>query len=74
MRARPIGLLVLGALSIVAAGCGTVPGAVITLNPYVAAARFVMSAKDLDRNVEKTAAQIAEEVARRLGEARQAQR
>lgn len=50
------------------ADSGILPGAAITLNPYVAAARFVLSGSDLDRNVKQTAAQIAEQVARRLKE------
>jgi uncharacterized protein DUF4410 len=51
-----------------AADSGKLPGAAITLNPYVAAARFVLSGSDLDRNVKQTATQIAEQVARRLKE------
>jgi hypothetical protein len=34
----------------------------------VAAARFVLSGRDLDRNVQQTATQIAEQVTRRLEE------
>jgi hypothetical protein len=48
------------------ANSGKIPGAVITLNPYVAAARFVLSGKDLDRNVKQTAARIADQVERRI--------
>ena len=48
------------------ADSGKLPGAAITLNPYVAAARFVLAGGDLDRNVKQTAAQIAEQTARRL--------
>lgn len=48
------------------ADSGKLPGAVITLNPYVAAARFVLAGGDLDRNVKQTAAQIAEQTARRV--------
>jgi uncharacterized protein DUF4410 len=51
------------------ADSGKLPGAVITLNPYVAAARFVLSDGDLDRNVKQTAARIAEQTTRRLKEA-----
>ena len=51
---------------------GKLPGAVILLNPYVAAARFVMSGSDLDRNVKQTAAKIAEQTLRRLQESRAA--
>jgi hypothetical protein len=50
------------------ADSGTLQGAVITLNPYVAAARFALSGSDLDRNIKQTAVQIAEQVARRLKE------
>ena len=46
------------------------PGAAVTLNPYVAAVRFVMAGKDLDRNVKDTAAKIAESVAARVNAAR----
>ena len=41
---------------------GRAPGAVITLNPYVAAAKFVLSGHDLKQNVQKTAVQIADRV------------
>lgn len=50
------------------ADSGRLPGAVITLNPYVAAARFVLATGDVDRNVKQTAAQIADHMTRRLGE------
>jgi Domain of unknown function (DUF4410) len=42
------------------------PGAVITLNPYVAAAKFVLAGKDLDRSTQATAEQIADKVAARV--------
>ena len=45
---------------------GKAPGAVITLNPYVAAARFVLAGHDLDRNVRKTAEQISKNVSGRI--------
>lgn len=48
------------------ADSGALPGAVITLNPYVAAARFVLSGGDVDRNVKQTAAQIADHMTQRL--------
>jgi len=48
------------------ADSGKLPGAVVTLNPYVAAARFVLAGRDLDRNVKQTAAQIAEQTVRRV--------
>ena len=51
------------------ADSGKLPGAVITLNPYVAAARFVLSGKDVDRSVKQTAEQVAEHTAQRLREA-----
>jgi len=51
------------------ADSGKLPGAVITLNPYVAAARFVLAGGDLDRNVKQTATQIAEQTARRVNAA-----
>jgi hypothetical protein len=45
------------------ADSGKTPGAVITLNPYVAAARFVIAGNDLERNVKQSAAQIARQTA-----------
>lgn len=42
------------------------PGAVITLNPYVAAAKFVLSSRDLDRNVTQTASKVAAEIVGRI--------
>ncbi|MBV9489183.1 MAG: DUF4410 domain-containing protein [Verrucomicrobia bacterium] len=41
------------------------PGAVVTKNPYVAAAKFVMSRRDLPRNVRQTAQTIASQIIRR---------
>jgi len=41
---------------------GKMPGAVVTMNPYVAAAKFVMEKNASDKDVKKTAAQIVEEV------------
>lgn len=46
------------------------PGAVVTLNPYVAAARFVMAGNDLDKNVKATANRIAEHVEARVAAVR----
>ncbi len=43
------------------------PGAVITLNPYAAAAKYVLSRKDLEKNVRNTASKIAAEIATRAG-------
>ena len=45
---------------------GKFPGAVVTLNPYVAAFKFVLAGHDIDRETEKTAAQIADRVAARM--------
>jgi len=47
---------------------GKMPGAAATivLGPYGAAARFVMSGKDLDKNVKQTASKITDEIARRV--------
>jgi hypothetical protein len=56
------------------ADSGKLPGAAITLNPYVAAARFVLSDRDLDRNVTQTAAQIAEHTVQRVRAAETATR
>jgi hypothetical protein len=53
-----------------AAQSGKLPGAVVTLNPYVAAARFVMAGHDLDRNVKATAAKIADQVQARIAAVR----
>ncbi len=49
-----------------AAQSGKMPGAIITLNPAVAAARFVLAGGDLDRNTRDTASQIAKSVAARV--------
>jgi Domain of unknown function (DUF4410) len=43
-------------------------GAVITMNPYVAAAKFVMQKNAPEKEVKKTASQIADEVVKRLNE------
>jgi hypothetical protein len=56
------------------ADSGNLPGTVITLNRYVAAARFVRSGRDLEGNVRQTAGKIAEQVRRRLGESETAPR
>jgi hypothetical protein len=42
------------------------PGAAITLNPYVAAAKFVLAGHDLDRSTQSIAEKIADEVAARV--------
>jgi hypothetical protein len=50
------------------AASGSKPGAAptIVLGPYGAAARFVMSGKDLDKNVKQTASQITARIVRRV--------
>jgi hypothetical protein len=52
------------------------PGAAPTLvlGPYGAAARFVMSGKDLEKNVKQTATKIASQVAKRVAETEKAPR
>jgi hypothetical protein len=45
---------------------GKSPGAVVTLNPYAAAAKFVLAGQDLSRNTKSTASKIADEVAARV--------
>jgi hypothetical protein len=44
------------------AGSGKKPGAVVTLNPYVAAAKFVMTKNATDKDVEHTGAEISAEI------------
>ena len=44
-------------------GSGTMPGAIVKLNPYVAAAKFVMSRHATERDVQSTAAAIAKSIA-----------
>jgi hypothetical protein len=41
-------------------------GAVITLNPYAAAAKFVLDGNDLDRSTRATTEKIADEIAARV--------
>jgi hypothetical protein len=55
------------------ANSGNKPGAapVIAVNPYAAAARFVVSGQDLNRNVRNTASQIVAEISRRAQERKQ---
>lgn len=48
---------------------GKKPGAVITLNPYVAAAKFVMEKNAPEKTVKKTASQISKEVVGNLEKA-----
>lgn len=47
------------------------PGAVVTLNPYVAAAKFVLAGHDLDRSTRATAQKIADEIGARVNAAPQ---
>ncbi|OPX96274.1 MAG: hypothetical protein A4E58_01791 [Syntrophorhabdus sp. PtaB.Bin006] len=42
------------------------PGAAITMNPYVGAAKFVLSSRDLDKNVTQTASKIAADIDGRI--------
>lgn len=42
------------------------PGAVITMNPYVAAAKYVLSGRDLEKNIKQTASKIAGDIAERI--------
>jgi hypothetical protein len=48
---------------------GAAPAAVIVMNPYVAAARFVLAGRDLEQNVKQTAGKIAADVAARASAA-----
>jgi Domain of unknown function (DUF4410) len=48
---------------------GRLPGAAVALNPYAAAARFVIAGSDLTRNVKATAAKIADQVKERVAAA-----
>ncbi len=41
-----------------------IPGAVVTMNPYVAAAKFVLAKHATERDIKKTAEQIVEEILR----------
>jgi Domain of unknown function (DUF4410) len=47
------------------AGSRKLPGAVVTRNPYVAAAKFVMSRRDLPKNIRQTAQTVADQIVRR---------
>ena len=46
---------------------GKFPDAAVTLNPYVPLGRFVLMARDLERNVKSTAADIADQVKMQIG-------
>jgi len=47
------------------AGSRKMPGAAVTRNPYVAAAKFVMSRRDLPKNIRQTAQTVADQIIRR---------
>src|SRR5262245_36006141 len=49
-------------------GSGKMPGAVVKLNPYVAAAKFVMSRHATERDVKQTASAIAKAIAQKAKE------
>jgi len=42
------------------------PGAMITLNPYIGAAKFVLSSRDMEKVIKQTAAKIAADIAGRI--------
>jgi Domain of unknown function (DUF4410)/Bacterial extracellular solute-binding proteins, family 3 len=46
---------------------GAAPMAIVTKNPYVAAAKFVMSRRDLPKNIRQTAQTIADQIIRWAG-------
>lgn len=46
---------------------GKMPGAVVTMNPYVAAAKFVMEKNASDKDIKKTAEQIATQIIQQGG-------
>jgi hypothetical protein len=39
-----------------------IPGAVVAMNPYVAAAKFVLQQNATERDIKRTAEQIAEQI------------
>jgi hypothetical protein len=47
------------------AGSRKMPGGIVTKSPYVAAAKFVMSRRDLPKNIRQTAQTIADQIIRR---------
>ncbi|MFO0996236.1 MAG: DUF4410 domain-containing protein [Alphaproteobacteria bacterium] len=49
-------------------GSGKMPGAAITMNPYVAAAKFVMSKNAPERDVKRIASEIGERLAKLAAE------
>lgn len=42
------------------------PGAVITMNPHIAAAKYVLSGRDLEKNITQTASKIAGDIVERV--------
>lgn len=42
------------------------PGAVITMNPYVAAGKYILSGRDLEKNITQTASKIAADIAEHI--------
>ncbi|HOP40880.1 MAG TPA: DUF4410 domain-containing protein [Geobacteraceae bacterium] len=44
-----------------------IPGAVVTMNPYVAAAKFVLEKNASEKDVKKTAAEIADAIVKYMG-------
>ncbi len=51
------------------AGSGKQPGAVITLNPFAAAAKFVLSGQDLTHDAKHSASKIADDIVARVNAA-----
>lgn len=43
------------------------PGVVITMNPYVAAGKYILSGRDLQKNIMQTASKIAADIAEHIG-------
>ena len=41
-------------------------GAVITMNPYVAAVKYLLSGQDMEKNITQTASKIAGDIAERI--------
>jgi uncharacterized protein DUF4410 len=41
-----------------------IPGALVTMNPYVAAAKFVLQKNATERDIKRTAGEIAEQIVR----------
>ncbi|WP_308724132.1 DUF4410 domain-containing protein [Metapseudomonas otitidis] len=49
---------------------GRLPGALVSRNPQVAAAKFLLERRALDRNLDEVAAELADEIVRDLAKAR----